>query len=78
MKKSRILSALTSVAMVGTMIASALPFTASAFDRLVVKESVSQFSLVPEKSSFTMDEVKAGNAKTTVAMLVDNFGDDVI
>lgn len=23
-----------------------------------------------------MDEVKAGNAKTTVAMLVDNFGDD--
>ena len=76
MKKSRILSALTSVAMVGTMIASALPFTASAFDRLVVKESVSQFSLVPEKSSFTMDEVKAGNAKTTVAMLVDNFGDD--
>lgn len=48
MKKSRILSALTSVAMVGTMIASALPFTASAFDRLVVKESVSQFSLVPE------------------------------
>ena len=74
MKKRRFLSVVTSIAMVATMAANAIATTVSAAD-VIEKTSTMALTLKPEKSSFTMDEVKAGNAKTTISLMCDNYDD---
>jgi hypothetical protein len=62
MKKGKFLSVLTSLAMAGTMVLSAVPFTASAAG----DASTVGLKLTSAKTTFTMDEVASGSAKTTV------------
>ena len=57
MKKGKILSAFTSLAIAGTMLASALPFTASAATTV---QTDLQLSMTSDKTSYTLDEIKAG------------------
>ena len=66
MKKGKLLSAFTSLALAGTMLASALPFTASAAS----VQTDLQLSMSADKTSFTLDEIKAG-AKATVYVNAD-------
>lgn len=61
MRKSKFVSILTSLAMTGSMALSAISFTATAADANPVG-----LELVSEKTSFTLDEVEAGNASATV------------
>jgi len=58
MKKGKLLSIFTSFAMAGTMIASALPFTASAATNPL------GLQLTSEKTAYTMDEIRAGASAT--------------
>ena len=66
MKKGKLLSAFTSLALAGTMLASALPFTASAAS----VQTDLQLSMSADKTSFSLDEIKAG-AKATVYVNAD-------
>ena len=70
--KKKILSFLTSVAMSATVVTGTLSSTVSAAT-VVDKESTMVLRFAPEKTSFTMEEVKAGTARTTVALMCDNY-----
>ncbi len=60
MKKSKFISALTSLTVAGTAALSALSFTATAATCPV------ELEMVAEKTTFTAEEVKAGNATTKI------------
>ena len=60
MKKGKFLSILTTVAMAGSMVLSAVPFTASAYVGDVV-ETAGKFSMTADQTNFTLDEIKAGS-----------------
>ena len=74
MKKGKLLSAFTSLALAGTMLASALPFTASAAS----VQTDLQLSMSAEKTSFTLDEIKAGATATVYVKADGNFESDNI
>ncbi len=61
MRKSKFMSILTSIAMTGSMALSALSFTATAADTDLVG-----LALNSDKTTFTLEEVQAGDASTTV------------
>ena len=75
MKKGKILSAFTSLAIAGTMLASALPFTASAATTV---QTDLQLSMTSDKTSYTLDEIKAGATARVYVKADGNFEADNI
>ena len=66
MKKGKLLSAFTSLALFGSILAGAVPFTSYAQDANM------QLSMTSEKTSYTLDEIKAG---ATARVYVKASGD---
>ena len=78
MKKGKFLSILTTVAMAGSMVLSAVPFTASAYVGDVV-ETAGKFSMTADQTNFTLDEIKAGaTAKVKVHFTGDVSGEKML
>ncbi|MDE5649031.1 MAG: hypothetical protein K2I33_03910 [Oscillospiraceae bacterium] len=77
MKKGKFLSILTTIAITGSMMLSAVPFTASAKIG-EVRETKAELSMTADKTTFTLDEVKAGaTARVKVHMTGDFAGDNL-
>ncbi len=74
MKKRRLLSVLTSAAILATTVASSMVSTVFAGET-VQGTSTDVITLKPEKSSFTEEEVSAGKATSKVSFMFDSFDD---
>ncbi|MCM1227475.1 MAG: hypothetical protein NC320_08650, partial [Clostridium sp.] len=71
MKKSRLFSALTSIALTAGLVISSIPFNVSA--AVQYQETEMAMKLVPNDSTISMTDVAAGTAKTTVKLCVENI-----
>ncbi|MGN1481728.1 hypothetical protein, partial [Porcipelethomonas sp.] len=73
MKKGKLLSAFTSLALFGSMFAGALPATVSAVDSVNTT-----FSMTSEKTNYTLDEIRAGATARVYVKAGGEFQNDNI